>query len=238
MQCMAFRSSPAPSQEWAEYLHQIQSMHCPFLKESRREAISTHSVYTTERDGADLQGLSLGVAVVHAEILRAACLMSENSAVRHLRCENVILRSTSSSLHDFLLQIHWTHWALKSLYTEAGLAFGKFWPNERSRARTGELIPDPPEPFLSIRPTIVKPDVRFFSRSSYLAKKHSESSIGSAAMFEALDCQSLRSLRFELIDSPDLANSSDFAIEMASRLSSDNLLKRILAVDGLASILG
>ena len=212
-------------------------MHCPYLTESRRRALSTFSVYTTKLSGSALQEVSFGVALVHAEILRASCLSAEDLSVQRLSCENVILRSAAVPPEEFLLQLHWTHWALKALYTEAGLAFGKFWPNEKSLSKSGSVIPDPPEAFISIRPTIVKPDTRFFTRSKTLAKKHLESSPDAAAVFVALGSHSMRALRLDLERDPRLAHSGNFATDMAGRLAGDGLLRRMLAVDGLASVL-
>jgi len=234
---MSFRSPSPPSQEWSDYLKDVQSMHCPYLAESRRQALLTFSVYTLECSGSPLQELSLGVALVHAEILRAARLEADDISFQRLICENLILRSTAASTHECLLQLHWTHWALKALYTEAGLAFGKFWPHEQSLSKSGAVIADPPETFLSIRPTIIKPDIRFFSRSKTLAKKHLESSASAAAVFKALGSRPLSELRSDLERDPLLAHSADFVTAMAKKLAEDCLLKRVLAVDGLASVL-
>jgi len=237
MQCMSFRSHSAPSQEWSEYLHQVQSVHCPYLTESRRRELSSFSIYASDSDRNTLQDLNLGIAIVHAEIVRAFYLHAEEPAVQRLCCENILLRFTAIPSEHLLVIIHWTHWALKALYTEAGLAFGKFWPNEQSLTATGVLIPDPPDAFISIRPTIIKPDSRFFSRSKTLAKKHRESSKVAVTTFEALDSRALRDLRRDLEETPRLAHSLDFVIEMANKLAYENLLKRMLAVDGLASVL-
>jgi hypothetical protein len=60
------------------------------------------------------------------------------------------------------------HWCLKTLYTRAGILFGKFWKGEQGTARDGRPIPEPPVHLLSIRSAVKPLDRRFFAKAPTL----------------------------------------------------------------------
>jgi hypothetical protein len=167
-----FRVTENISGELKDYITTISRDYCPYLKKS----MGNNYVSFTDYDLTtypNFEEIAFSLALIHAEGLRKFKSNTQLKAENILLCENLVFYTSSNSIIDDTMFFQWLHWALKSIYTNKGLLFGKFWPHEVSKAKSGAFIPFPPDKILSIRSTVGKQDAHFFDITPQLIDQHS-----------------------------------------------------------------
>jgi hypothetical protein len=115
-----------------------------------------------------MQNYIFYLGYLHTELLRVRRAEATSAAEKMLLCENLFFRFNDEDVVDGKTMLDWPHWALKLLYTKAGVLFGKFWKGEREFSRSGAPIPPPPYHLLSIRSGIKERDAAFFKKAQFL----------------------------------------------------------------------
>jgi hypothetical protein len=144
------------------FVREISSQFCPFVKPAAAHGVLTFSDYTADElaaiSGGDVAAGLFYISVVHTERLRQrrlALWQSGQAASAALICDNLAV--VGSEALDWRADkdiVDWPHYLLKSLYSEVGLMFGKFWTSEQGTSLDGRPIPTTPATFLSIRSAI------------------------------------------------------------------------------------
>lgn len=154
------------------YFEDIGNRFCPFLLPS----IKLDALYFSEYEFNDVefgyQEQLFYVGVIHSEILR---IIRRNEVIpkkKLLLSENIIVNLVGSTNVSGKELFNWPHWMLKSLYSNTGILFGKFWIGEEDRSeKSGLAIPPPIRNILTIRTALMPTDERFFSLSAGLLKE-------------------------------------------------------------------
>lgn len=145
---------------------------CPYLAAAEHSGLLYgHEYVLPDIDRAWLEAEIFYLGVVHTEAFRRArhCLGARE---RVLLCDNLVfVPAADCAPWDGRRLLSWPHWALKCLYTGAGVMFGKFWASEASEARSGLPVPPPPCDFLSIRSAVKMRDPRFFTKAASLERE-------------------------------------------------------------------
>lgn len=177
-----YRESELEDKEWKSYLNSIKSSFCPYLRKSSQLGLTKYTEYDLIGLG-DWEELSFSYALIHSEILRRN-RQKESGTKKILMCENLLFKVGEKDIVQREMFFQWTHWALKTLYTEKGLLFGKFWPEEQIHSIGGDLIPDPPLIFLSIRSTVGDADAKFFDIAPKLMDSHKSATDDNESVFK------------------------------------------------------
>lgn len=77
------------------------------------------------------------------------------------RCENVVVLGDVPPATHVRKLLAWPHWALKNLYAETGIMFGKFPAGAGGPSRAGKPVPPSPFSFLAVRAAIRRRDPGF-----------------------------------------------------------------------------
>ncbi|MEF8727521.1 MAG: hypothetical protein V5B34_04840 [Accumulibacter sp.] len=229
-----FRESDPKDLRWKSYIELIRRNHCPFLNRAADEGLVKFSEYRIDGE-VDKDEYAFSLALIHTEILRAerSGLSGSNS---RLICENIIFTPGFSEPAEREIFFQWIHWALKLLYTDSGVVFGKFWPDEIFYDDLGKRVPNPPEMLLSIRSTVGEKDAKFFKISPLLSdkhKNHNKSSVLSAGRVfgkKMMDVQEhLSSSKCELFH-------KECVESFASSISKQKLLRMVISEDAFGSL--
>ncbi|MFF2352339.1 hypothetical protein ACFVVL_21455 [Kitasatospora sp. NPDC058115] len=104
-----------------------------------------------------------------------------------LACENVVMlgQCTDADHHELLA---WPHWALKNLYSQTGIMFGKFVQGVVETGRDGRSIPPAPFSFLPVRVAIRPLDPNFLTNTPDLAATVAEAVDDGRDVFEDIPC--------------------------------------------------
>ncbi|MGH8887302.1 MAG: hypothetical protein ACRDYX_19480 [Egibacteraceae bacterium] len=142
---------------------------CPYLAAAEQGGLLYgHEHVLPDMDQTWLEAEIFSLGVIHTEAFRRA-RHRLGARERVLLCDNLVfVPAAGSASWDGRRLLAWPHWALKFLYTGAGVMFGKFWAGEASEARSGLPIPPPPCNFLSIRSAVKAKDPRFFTKAASL----------------------------------------------------------------------
>ncbi|MCX2185553.1 hypothetical protein KV205_34345 [Streptomyces sp. SKN60] len=159
------RTARPRSVDIAGYVERMTA-HCPYLRPSVERGLTTWTVY---RPVGGVDALAVEAELFHAGARAAEWL---RPLVRRphgfLRCENVVvLGEVPGVRHRDLLA--WPHWALKNLYAQVGIMFGKFYAGERETTQAGGRTPAAPVSFLPVRAAIRRRDPRFLHATPGLA---------------------------------------------------------------------
>ncbi|NOK59851.1 MAG: hypothetical protein GFH27_549291n43 [Chloroflexi bacterium AL-W] len=153
---------------FSQYSERITAF-CPFLEPAHNEGVLHQHIYQLPSAHlAVLQAEVFYLGVVHTERFRQQRyeLLSPKKA---LFCDNIVLvPHADGSGEDGRALLAWPHYLLKTLYTKAGIMFGKFWKGEEEVSRKSVPIPPPPCHFLSIRSVVKARDPYFFSKAPEL----------------------------------------------------------------------
>lgn len=158
-----YRISSNYSKELEQYLENISQNHCPYISKSRRNNSLYFSLFNFENEKLN-EELFFYIAILFVEGFRLE--RGRNNDLFY--CENIIIKCNNLNIIEQELIFLWVHSNLKALYTEKGILFGKFWPNEISIDKNGKEIQPPPYLLLSIRSKISNIDQRFFEKSKPL----------------------------------------------------------------------
>ena len=157
-----------------KYFHEIAKKFCPFMEPSSKKELLHFSHYVIEPRIMS-QEYVFYISLVHTELLRKQ-RRETGTGVVSLSCDNVIF-SAQDGFIDGCSLVEWPHWILKLMYTDCGLAIGKFWEGQSQVSRFGEVIPQPPCNFLSLRCKMQNLDRRFFeTKANFLLPAHDDAS--------------------------------------------------------------
>lgn len=179
------RTSHPTSVDVAGYLLAMQQ-HCPFLQPSTARGMTEWTVYEiapgTHRYAVEAELFHAGVRA--AEWVRS--LMARPHGM--LACENVVLlgQCADADHHELLA---WPHWALKNLYSQVGVMFGKFAKAANETSRAGHDIPPAPFSFLPVRAAVRPLDPRFLASTPALAATVAAAVDDGRDVFEQIPCE-------------------------------------------------
>ncbi|RKL64950.1 hypothetical protein CR203_23365 [Salipaludibacillus neizhouensis] len=155
---------------FTNYLRSISKSFCPFLGPSENKNLLYATQYSLSgSDIKELQSQMFYYGVIHTEKLRKMRRSIPNKGDSLLVCENVIFKLPEElQCIDGKELFSWPHWTLKTLYTDVGVMFGKFWVGEKDTSRDNIPITEPPSNFFSIRSAIKTSDPYFFKKAPQL----------------------------------------------------------------------
>ncbi|WP_052807272.1 hypothetical protein [Risungbinella massiliensis] len=158
------------SDKFSQYCKMISKSFCPFLHPAEKNEVLFCTEYHLKSDRIEnIKKEIFYYGVEHAERLRQFRHQEPDILKKLVACENIVFYLPNAFKKvdgsDLLM---WSHFMIKLLYTSVGIMVGKFWINEKQNARNGEMIPEPPCHFLSIRSAIKTKDPYFFKRADYL----------------------------------------------------------------------
>lgn len=231
-----FRTTKLEDANWRHYVGVIAEDHCPFLARGMAIGSVTFSFYEID-ERSDWEEFCFALGVVHAELVRSERITRCSSPLAKLTCENLLFSPKRRLGSEQELFFQWLHWGLKVIYTEAGLVFGKFWPDEIFVGRAGGIVQNPPEMMLSIRSTVGQKDAQFFDISPTLADKHSHSHELASIFYEQLNSHELKDLRLEIESSGSASMTFERAVEHANRIASSRLLRHVISADAFDSFI-
>ncbi|MFJ6771593.1 hypothetical protein ACIQOV_11605 [Kitasatospora sp. NPDC091257] len=160
--------------------------HCPFLGPSIRRGMTGWTVHEiapgSHRYAVEAELFYAGVQA--AEWVRP--LMPRPYGV--LTCENVVLVGHCEGAEHRELMA-WPHWALKHLYAQVGVMFGKFPQGTVERGRCGQGIPPPPFSFLPVRAGVRPLDPKFLMETPDLAAALAVAADDGRDVFEHIPCE-------------------------------------------------
>lgn len=161
-------------QPFAKYCSAIAETFCPFLAPAEQlGSLFQTPIHIPAKSAAEANELITYAVVARAESLRR---WRRDATPRQalLACDNLVF-SLEPELAGMVGHplLDWPHYLGKSLFTEVGLLFGKFWATEVDVSVSGIPIPPPPVPmFISIRSAIRERDARFFDGSPELLQAY------------------------------------------------------------------
>lgn len=226
-----YRETEFEDKDWNDYLWSIKSSFCPYLKKSTQLGLTKFSKHDL-RGGKNWEEISFSYALIHSELLRKERL-NESRAKKILLCENLLFETDQTDIVQREMFFQWTHWALKTLYTEKGLLFGKFWPEEKILSAEGELIPDPPLIFLSIRSTVGDADAKFFDVAPKLVDSHKSAGDDNESVFKNDALSEVEALLKEFL--PQIKGSSEVD-SLANKIALRKPLKTVIHEHGFQYI--
>lgn len=204
---MLFRQPPSVFPYMVDYLGRTTQF-CPFLKPSMEKEHTYFSQYTLSGDTLyKLQEQMFCYCLAHTELLR---YLRHSSAQSLLLCENLLFEIDTDIKIDGKALFSWPHWCLKTLYTKAGILFGKFWEGEQDTAKNGEMLPVPPQHFMSIRSALKAQDMRFFTKAHNLKPNFEAAEDQGQNCFQILNVPNLPVPAFAEFDlqNPEQLNSA------------------------------
>ncbi|WP_030060221.1 MULTISPECIES: hypothetical protein [Streptomyces] len=179
------RTADPASVDVSGYLAAMQQ-HCPFLQPSTAHGMTGWTVYEiapgAHRYAVEAELFYAGMQA--AEWIRP--LMTRPYGT--LACENVVvLGQCADADHRGLLT--WPHWALKNLYSQVGVMFGKFVTGAAESSRAGRSIPSAPFSFLPVRAAVRPLDPRFLTSTPDLAVAVARAVDDGRDVFEHIPCE-------------------------------------------------